>query len=209
MVLPLLLFMTLSFPAEDIISKAIEHYESVETYSVTLRSKKDDMVTEEITYFFKKPGFVRMEFVTPHNGAVLVYNPKTNKVRLRPFGFLKPFVLTLSPENSLIKSAKGHTVNQSDIGALLQTVKELQSNGVTEVLGEESVGGRPALQVRVEGEGASTVDVNVHQYYLWLDKETLLPLRVSAYDVQGGLIEEVLMDDLEINREFSKSLFDL
>jgi outer membrane lipoprotein-sorting protein len=195
--------------ADDLILRALDNYMTVETYVVTLRSTKDSLLSEEIRYYYKKPGHIRMEFIIPHKGAVLVYNPETNKVRLRPFGFLKPFVLTLSPDNSLIKSSKGHTVDESDIGALLSTIRELQSNGVTEVLGEESISGRPAFQVRVVGEGAFTVDVNVHQYYLWLDKETLMPLRASAYDVHNDLIEEVLMDDLEINRELSESLFDL
>lgn len=204
-----LLFMAFLSDTDDIILRAIENYQTIETYVVTLRSVKDGHVSEEIKYYYKKPGFVRMEFITPHKGAVLVYNPETNKVRLRPFGFLKPLVLTLRPDNSLIKSAKGHTVDESDIGALLQTVSELQLHGVTEVHGEESVGGRPALQVFVEGEGAFTVDSDIHRYFLWLDKETLLPLRVLAYDLHGGLIEEVLMDDLEINRELSGSLFDL
>lgn len=72
---------------DDIIQRAIENYQTVDTYVATLRSVKDGHVSEEIKYYYKKPGFVRMEFITPHKGAVLVYNPETNKVRLRPFDF--------------------------------------------------------------------------------------------------------------------------
>lgn len=117
--------------------------------------------------------------------------------------------MSLTPDNSLIKSSKGHTVDKSDIGALLNTVNALQSNGVSEILGEDSIGRRPALQGTVEGEGVFVVDGNIHQYFLWLDNETLLLLRVSAYDLHSGRIEEVLMDDLKINRERAESLFNL
>jgi outer membrane lipoprotein-sorting protein len=138
-----------------------------------------------------------------------VYNPEAKKVRLRPFGFLKPFVLTLSPDNSLLKSSNGHTVDESDIGALLEVVIKLQSHGKSDELGDVEVRGKTAVIVSVEGKGDFTVDNDIHRYHLWLDKETFLPLKVSAYDLKGELIEEVLMDDLELNVEFEESSFEL
>lgn len=47
------------------------------------------------------------------------------------------------------------------------------------------------------------------QYLLWLDRKTSLPIKASSYDKNGGLIEEVLMDDLETNVELPESLFSL
>ncbi len=49
-------------PGQDIISTAIENYNIVETYRVTLRSRSEDS-SEEIRYYYKKPGLVRMEFI--------------------------------------------------------------------------------------------------------------------------------------------------
>jgi outer membrane lipoprotein-sorting protein len=208
MVFMLAVLLAMTSAINDPITAAIKNYRDVESYRVTLRSSKED-TSEIIRYYYKKPGFVRMEFIKPHKGAVLVHNPEAKKVKLRPFGFLKPFVLTLSPDNSLIKSSKGHTVDESDIGALLRTVRKLQSHGKTEVLGDEAAGGKQTVVVSVEGEGDFTVDDDIHRYHLWLDKETFLPLKVSSYDVQGELIEEVLMDDIEINIEISESFFEL
>ncbi|MBI5213703.1 MAG: DUF1571 domain-containing protein [Nitrospirae bacterium] len=186
---------------------SLENYNSVESYSVTLRSKSDDS-NEEIRYYYKKPGFVRMEFIKPYKGAVLVYNPSKKEVRLRPFGVFKSFVLTLNPDNSLIKSSKGHRVDESDIGALLKVVKRLKDGGKTKASGEENVGNRPVVVVSVEGEKDFTVN-GIHRYILWLDKKTSLPLKVAAYDMQGELIEEVLMDDLQINTGITEDFFDL
>ena len=149
-----------------------------------------------------------MEFIRPHKGAVLVYNPTKKEVRLRPFGFLKFFVLTLSPESKLLKSSKGHRVNESDIGSLLKIVKRLQSHGISQKLKADTLGKRHTVLISVEGKGDFAVN-GVHLYYLWLDKKTFLPLKTSAYNTQGKLIEEVLMDDLQINIEFPENFFNL
>ncbi|MCL4458113.1 MAG: DUF1571 domain-containing protein [Nitrospirae bacterium] len=206
MVLAFALLLAL-MPSQDIIPASIENYNSVESYSVTLRSRSDDS-SEEIRYYYKKPGFVRMEFVKPYKGAMLVYSPSKKEARLRPFGFFKSFILTLSPDNSLIKSSKGHRVDESDIGALLKVVKKLQYNGKTEISGEESVGNRPVIVVSVKGEKDFAVN-GIHRYILWLDKKTFLPLKVAAYDMQGELMEEVLMDDLKINIGITEDFFEL
>lgn len=108
---------------QDPISIAIENYKGVESYSVTLRSRNDEDFSEIIRYYYKKPGFVRIELIKPYKGAILIYSPFTKEVRLRPFSFWKSFVLTLSPDNRLVKSSRGHRIDASDIGELLRTAK--------------------------------------------------------------------------------------
>src|SRR5574340_540810 len=108
----LLLLCALASPPADPLDAALESYGHVASYRVTLRSRSGSS-SETIRYFFKKPGFVRMEFMEPHKGAILVYNPEKKIVRLRPFGFLRPVVLTLSPDSRLITSSKGHRVDAS------------------------------------------------------------------------------------------------
>ena len=89
---------TFSTVSMDPLTGAIEHYQTVESYRVTIRSFHSGG-DENIHYYYKKPGFVRMEFVHPHAGAVLVYNPNTRRVRLRPFGTGHFPELELSPGN--------------------------------------------------------------------------------------------------------------
>ncbi len=192
----------------DVISSAIENYGQVASYKVTLRSRNEES-SEKIRYFYKKPGYVRMEFVEPHNGSVLVYDPTSNEVKVRPFGFIKSLVFTLSPDNRLIKSSKGHTVDESDIGALLEMVHTLKMNGTVEVLGNKRIGERETIKVKITGRDGFTVGSNISHYLLWMDTGSLLPIKVSAYDKDGDLIEEVLMDDLEINVELGSGFFEL
>jgi len=207
MIVPILLLLAGGAPAPDPLAAALERYRDVGSYRVTLRSGHGDD-GEVIRYFYKKPGFIRMEFIRPHKGAILVYDPTAKTVRLRPFGALKPFVLSLSPDNSLVKSTQGHRVDESDIGALLRRVKRLSEHGITVMRGEEKVGERDALIVSVEGEKGHSLE-GVHRYLLWLDSITLLPLKAAAYDSSGASVEEVLMDDLEVNVGLEDGLFEL
>lgn len=187
------------------IDAAVERYREVQSYKVTLRSSGGERL-DIIRYAYKRPGFVRMDFVEPHEGAVLIYSPLSKKVRLWPFG-TRLFSLTLSPENTLVRSPTGQRVDQSDIGALLHHVKTLQRNGNTAIVGQEVIGKRRALRVVVTGADGFVVG-NVHRYDLWLDAITHLPLKVVSRDLRDDIIETVLMDDLRINVEMPESLFD-
>lgn len=82
---------------------AIEHYRTVETYQVTLRSSHA-AGEYQLRYYYRKPGFVRMEFIRPHAGAVRVYSPLTRRVRVWPFGAGRFPELSLNPRNPLIRS---------------------------------------------------------------------------------------------------------
>lgn len=200
-------FILIGSMQSDPIQSALEKFKEVESYSVTLRSSAKDK-QEEIKYFFKRPGFVRMDFINPRKGAILVYNPHTKKVTLRPLGFLKALVLTLNPDNPILRSSKEHTVDNSDIGVLLEDVKKLQLKGRSEFLREERLANRDCMVINVKSEKNIT-DNEISQYILWLDKDIFLPLKVEAYDKSGILIERVLMDDLTININLSDDFFDL
>lgn len=189
----------------DLLAAAIEHYQTVESYRVTIRSFHDDD-DEHIRYYYKKPGFVRMEFIRPHDGAVLVYDPTTQRVRLWPFGAGRFPELDLSPGNPLIRSWSGQRVDRSDVGVLFDNVRILQLSGNTEMLGEESMGGRVALHIIVTGAEGIAV-ANVHRSELWLDKASKFPVKVISRDQQDVIIETVMMEDLEINIELPETLF--
>lgn len=208
MIIQSLLLLALTAPPSDQVVASVESFRHVASYRVTIRSQSDDSL-EIIRYFFKKPGYVRMEFIKPHKGAVLVYNPEKKKARLRPFGFLKPLVLTLDPDSSLITSPTGHRVDFSDMGAFLETVEKLAEHGKSRITGTAMVGKKEVLLVDVRGEEGVTVNGAVHRYLLWLDPQTMLPLRTQAFDAGGKPVEDVIMDDLEINVDLADSLFDL
>jgi len=204
----LMLLLALAAPPRDPVAAALESFRQVVSYRVTMRAQSEGS-SEIVRYFYKKPGFVRMEFIKPHKGAVLVYIPDKKKARLRPFSYLKPLVLTLDPDSGMITSPTGHRVDASDLGAFLETAKKLAEHGKSRITGSAMVGKREVLLVEVRGEEGVTVNGAIHRYLLWLDPQTMLPLRTQAFDAGDKPVEDVVMDDLEINVDLADSLFDL
>ncbi|CAG1066096.1 hypothetical protein BAC1_01694 [uncultured bacterium] len=186
----------------DPVDEALSSFARLGGYRVTLRSSAGEV----IRYSFKKPGYIRMEFEKPHKGAVLVYDPFKKEALLRPFGFLKSLEMRMGPQDRLIRSSSGHTVDESDIGSLLRNVKTLKENGSIEAAGQEKLGGRDALVAEVRGIGGFEVD-GISRYRLWLDKTLMLPLKVEAYSRSGELLEGVLMDDIETDPAFPADFF--
>lgn len=191
----------------DPIAEALERYGAIGSYRVTMRSGIAEDDGQVIRFHWRRPGFVRMEFVRPHRGALLVYSPATGKVTLRPFGAGAFPRLELDPGNPLVRGSGGHTVDRSDAGVLLRNAQALQRKGIAEVVGTERVGGRRALHVCVTGAGRKVVD-GVHRYDLWLDARTQFPLRAESRDPHGELVESITMDDPEIDVDFPADFFD-
>ncbi|KUZ09899.1 hypothetical protein WL93_20775 [Burkholderia diffusa] len=191
----------------DPVTIAQTHFDQVRSYRATIRSSARSGEHAEFHYAYRKPGFVRMDFVSPHHGAVLAYDPGDGKVRLRPFGEHALPALTLSPSNPLLRDRSGHRVDRSDVGVLLRNVHALQQGGATVTEGQETIGGRTTLRVSVTGAPAHVVD-GVHRYRLWLDTEDGFPLKVVSFaDDDGAPLETVTLDDVEIDVAFPARFF--
>jgi outer membrane lipoprotein-sorting protein len=191
--------------AHDPLAGAIEHFRTVETYRVTIRSIHAQG-EEHIRYYYKRPGFVRMEFIRPHAGAIMIYNPNTRRVRLWPFGAGNFPELSLNPENSIIRSISGMRVDHSDVGTLFENILALREKGSIKMLGGETAGGRALLHIIVTG-GEGLAVSGVHSSELWMDAVSQFPAKVISRDVQGDIIETVLMEELEINGKLQEALF--
>ena len=87
MLISLLLAAMIVGMAPDELSKAIDNYRQIESYVVTIHSTSKNNI-QNIKYYYKRPGFVRMDFINPHDGVVLIYNPITDRVNLWPFGIV-------------------------------------------------------------------------------------------------------------------------
>ncbi|WP_304092534.1 hypothetical protein [Hydrogenobacter thermophilus] len=194
----LLLFISyISFanPLDDAIQKFEKEYRS---YSYVMKVN-DGMV---LRYYYATPGYVRMDIIEPYKGVTLVYDPNIDKVFVRPFKSMKNLILKLSPDNPIVKSSKGHRMDESDVLTLLRTVKELEGNGkmLTEDRGS-------SYYIDVRGRGGVAVRKVITRFTLLLDKESLFPRYAASYNREGQLIEEVFFEDILINTGFSKDIF--
>ncbi|MFY0989621.1 LolA family protein [Halomonas sp. C05BenzN] len=190
----------------DPLSAALSRFEQVPAYQLTVRSE-GRRGEEVIRYTYRRPGFIRMDMVTPYRGAVLIYSPETRRVRLWPFGSPERRAgLSLSPLNPLVRSARGHRVDESDVGTLLRNVQRLQQQGELHHLGGAVVDGRHSQHLVVQGEEGHRVG-EVARYELWLDDETLFPLKVISSDRLGSVIETVWLEDIVIDPDLPANVF--
>lgn len=206
MLAELLLVMTLGLAGFDPVAEALARFERLTSYQLTLRSlgPRDMQV---MRYAYRKPGFVRMDLVSPFRGAVLTYSPISRRVRLWPFGSPHRHPgFSLSPDNRLVRSAKGHRVDQSDVGTLLANLQRLQQQGESGLLGETAIGNKSALHLIVDGKGRARVG-EVSRYEVWLDSERLFPLKVVSFDRQGQAIETVLLENIEFDPPLPDDFF--
>lgn len=186
--------------ADNILEQAVDQFEAITSYSATMRSYGED--EQIIKYRYKKPGFVRMDFVKPHKDAALVYRPDTGKVQLRPFGFINSLTLTMEPTSSLVKSPSGHRVDESSLGFLLQNAQELALQGSMKIVREEVRLQTTMVVLEITGKENVLVD-GVHRYLLWIDKELKLPRIVESYDNEDQLIEGLFLEEMIINPDFA------
>lgn len=203
--LTLLLFMQMP-STTNLLTDAEARFDALHSYQVTLRSTGAAGTQEVILYFFRKPGWVRMEFEQPHRGAVLIYAPDTRRVRLWPFGLGHWPELNLAPDNILLRDPSGHRVDRSDVGVLLAQIRTLGERGSTTPLGDAQLTGRPVTGLEISGPADGPLD-KVHRYRIWLARDSGFPLRVDSFAADGGLIESVDMSDARIDVPFPERFF--
>jgi MucB/RseB N-terminal domain len=190
----------------DPLTEAETRFRALNTYQATVRSLAADGERQEIRYFYRQPGWVRMEFVQPHSGVVLIYDPGTERVRLWPFGLKHALALTFAPDNALVRDHRGHRVDRSDVGTLLANLQALCARGSMSSLGDAQVAGRPASGLDIVGDAGVTV-AGVHRYRVWLAQDTWFPLRIESLAPGDRLIETVDMADVEIGATFPERFF--
>lgn len=190
----------------DPLAEAVAHFQALNSYQATVHSADADDERQVIRYFYRKPGWIRMEFVQPHRGAVLIYDPDKRRVRLWPFGLQSPLVLSLDTDNPLIRGPRGHRVDRSDVGALLDNLLALRARGNSLALGTDLIFAQPTVGIDIVGAAGVSV-AGVHRYQVWLAQDSLFPLRVKSFAVNGNLIETVDMRDVLTGVQFPAGFF--
>ncbi|MBM7457215.1 outer membrane lipoprotein-sorting protein [Oceanisphaera litoralis] len=196
----LLMALTLTSPAP--LQEALERFERLDGYRLKLRSEGPGG-NLQLRYAYRKPGWVRMDVLSPHAGAVLIYRPDSNRVRLWPFGLSWPSV-SLRPGHSLVVSPRGHRVDKSDVGVLLRRVLQLQQAGDLALQQPANYRDRPVWHLVINGPAGPN---EVGRYELWLDRELWFPLKVVSSDSRGNRLETVWLEQIELEPVFPDNLF--
>lgn len=196
----------------DLLDEAEARFRVLQSYRATLHSIGRDGDRQVMHYFYRKPGWVRIDCVEPHRGAVLIYDPDARKVRVWTFGlgfgwgFGFVPALSLAPDNPLVRSPRGHTVDRSDVGALFENLQVLRAIGSFTPLGAGTIAGESAVGFEVASAGGVTVG-GVQRNRVWLAQDTLFPRRVESFDEADDPVETVDLVDVDLDVGFPERFF--
>lgn len=181
---------------DPLLSEMTNKFNALTNYT-TLIDSEGEGERSRIFYTYKKPGFIRMDFIRPHKGAILIFNPIKNKVTLRPFSkwFFK---FNLDPGNRLITDSKGHTVDQSDIGALIRSIVVCAREGSVTPLPPETLESLVCPRLRIKS--------TMITYLLWIHPKLRLPIKVVKLFSEGKK-EIVFLRNLIVDASLDDTLF--
>lgn len=185
----------------DPLGRAEACFRALKTYQATLHAHARGG-RRIARYFFRKPGWVRMELIQPYHGMILIYDPDERGVRLWPFGAQHGPVLHFSPDHPLLRDHHGHRIDQSDVGALLDNLRALRAGGALRLL----QAAQPALGFEVAGGPHAAVGA-VRRYCVWLAQPSGFPIRIESYDGQGERLEHVEIRDVQIDVDLPHDFF--
>lgn len=196
----------------DLLDEAEARFHALQSYRATLHSAGRTGDRQVMHYSYRKPGWVRIDCVEPHRGAVLIYDPGTRKVRLWTFGlgFGRGFpfgrALSLAPDNPLVRSPRGHTIDRSDVGALFENLQVLRADGSFTPIGAGTVAGEPTLGFEAAAAAGITIG-GVHRNRVWLAQDTLFPRRVESFDAANEIVEIAELTDADLDVCFPDRFF--
>ena len=151
-----------------------------------------------LDYWFVRPKWIYMRVIGGRGkGSRVLYNPETNKVRVRAGGIFGAIPLTFSPEDKKVQSIRGHKIYNNHIGYMIFRWKYYLKNCRTTITDSDSV-------IVLEAVGADTSMFHgAYREILAVDKKSFFPVYFEQYDITGNLIHRVIMSDIKINQDIS------
>lgn len=187
------------------VTEALTRFQHVTTYEAVVTSENGAQV-EQMRYHYQRPGYLRLEFIQPHPGVVLTYNPVNQQVHVWPSGFHHFPSFHTNPDSSLLRSEGGHRIDQSDVGYFWHHVQRLQAQGTFRVMGNA---GAHTKITHLLVAGAPGIAVNkYHKFDIWLEPRHFFPIRATGYDLDGKVIDTVTLQDLQFDIAFPPDFFD-
>ncbi len=202
-----------------LINESLEHLKHVSDYTCTLEKKvnKDGVVyyDPEIRVKYKKPAHYYFKWVKgKFEGQEVIYREGSNrnKIVAHSGGFFRFITLYLDPEGNMAMKRNHHSLRRSGMEKIFDIFNESYSRykltgfGNIALAEEGAVDNRPVWIVY--GEFPENMDFYAAKIILCIDREYLLPLKVSVYDWSDTLYEEYTFHDLKINVGLNEDDFD-
>lgn len=224
----LLLFSLLPFPCAHadqpidsgaIVKKMEASYAAINDYRtfVEVRSYKTNFQAgkhnagalseaDDFTYTFKKPDHIRIDFVSPHSGWIVIYPDKEGKALVRSSGSKHFLELHLSTRSRLLTGSSNQRVDQTDFGLLIKNIAHSVSDKSKGPVSISRSGGIIEIGVLSDDhfrEGVETM------YRFLIDEKSWLPIAVDESTPDGRLKRTSRFKQTEINIGVTDSIFEL
>jgi outer membrane lipoprotein-sorting protein len=194
---------------DEALAKMRDTEHAIRTYRCTFVSfargpERIDNTT--FKYYFKNPGWVRMEALTGKiEGTVLLYTG--GDVRVKPgHGVFSFFSYSFSPAHKWVCDARGNGLPQSSWGYYIDQHMLMKPLTRSKFMGFDTVGAKRALRYELAStDPAQTRSIAAEQ--LWIDAQTFLLLQYRQFDSNGTLIQSGLYQDCVLDSDLPDSLF--
>lgn len=193
---------------ETLLKRMEAAYDQVKDYQtdveILLFKEDGSSKTEKSLYTFKKPKSIRLDFVSPHPGMMLVYPDPEGKVLLKPQGVLSILTLHLTLDDPLLGSPSGQRLDQTDLGVLIVNIRHSvtdQRRGPVS-LSED----KEAIRIQVLADDHFREGVETRYQFL-ISKELWLPVEVGEATAQGVQEGRIIFHNLRTNINVSDDLF--
>jgi outer membrane lipoprotein-sorting protein len=195
--------------SEEIVSKMEAAYGSLKDYQTNLvitgfGKGPSFSGIQKLTYTFKKPNKIRIDFESPHEGMAIVYPDAGGDVAIRPSKRFPSIVLHLDAQSSLMEISPGQHVNETDIGLLIRNI----SHSLTDMFlgGLDVTENHERLFIHVLSDNPFRKGMPT-RYRFTIDKKLWLPVAVEESTPDGALKRRVAYENLRTNIGISDRFF--
>jgi outer membrane lipoprotein-sorting protein len=193
---------------EGLIAKMEKAYAGVRDYQaeVEIRIYRQDgsLETEKFTYTFKKPKSIRLDFISPHPGMVVIYPDPEGRVVVYPLRSFPFLYFHLAPDSPLLKVPSGQRIDQTDLGLLIKNIAHSltdQRRGPARITEENRT-----IRIQVVANDHFRKGI-VTSYLFIVDKALWLPIGVEERTPEGRLERTMSFHNLKTNVGVPDRLF--
>jgi len=185
---------------ECVLKKMEAAYDGVKDYRTEVETvffKKDgSFKTTKSLYTFKKPTWIRLDFVSPHPGMTMVYPDRNGRVLVRPGGLFSMLTFHLGLDDPLLESPSGQRMNQTDLGLLIENIRHSvtdQRRGAVSLSEDKDT---IRIQVLADDHFRERVET---RYEFLISKELWLPVEVGQSTANGVREGRIIFRNLRTN----------
>jgi outer membrane lipoprotein-sorting protein len=202
-----------------LITKSMNQFEQLKDFTCTLEKKINKKgvlyYDPEIQVKFKRPGHYYFKWGKGEfEGQEVIYvkGKNNNRILGHVGGIFRFITLRLNPEGSIAMKRHHHSLNNSGMQKIFNILNNSYTRhiktgtGIIELTGEGMIDNRAAWVIRAEfPENMGYYNAKI---LLYMDKEHMLPIKVTVYDWSDVIYEEYTFHNLKLDVGLNEKDFD-